>query len=160
MDWGHLLFGFSGRTNRAKLWLWLLLYFVMWIVALVIAGIITYVTGIAAVMFIVSTVIAIGSLVSYLAVIIKRLHDRDKSGWWLLIFLVLPGVLVGISMGTVVVAIINSGGNITEMPELSPVAMIMYLIGVAIGLWFFVELFCLRGTTGPNKYGPDPLGGI
>jgi uncharacterized membrane protein YhaH (DUF805 family) len=26
-----------------------------------------------------------------------------------------------------------------------------------IGIWFFVELGFLRGTPGPNGYGPDPL---
>ena len=24
-------------------------------------------------------------------------------------------------------------------------------------LWLFIELGCLKGTTGANKYGPDPL---
>ena len=32
MDWGHFLFGFSGRINRAKYWLWVLIYFVAAIV--------------------------------------------------------------------------------------------------------------------------------
>ena len=27
------------------------------------------------------------------------------------------------------------------------------------GLWAFVELYCLRGTEGENRYGPDPLAG-
>ena len=31
-------------------------------------------------------------------------------------------------------------------------------IFIIVGLWFFVELGCLRGTVGPNQYGPDPLG--
>src|SRR6266487_727368 len=30
-------------------------------------------------------------------------------------------------------------------------------IGLAISVWAFVELGCLRGTPGPNRYGPDPL---
>ena len=35
-----------------------------------------------------------------------------------------------------------------------------YLLGVpllVIGVWCFVELFCLRGIRGPNRFGPDPL---
>jgi uncharacterized membrane protein YhaH (DUF805 family) len=35
------------------------------------------------------------------------------------------------------------------------------LIGVIplIGwIWIFVELGCLRGTPGPNRFGPDPIG--
>ena len=160
MNWGHYLFGFSGRINRAKLWLWLLIYFLVLVVAVVIAITIVYFTDFWVITLILYLILGIGGFVSYLAVFIKRLHDRDKSGWWLLIFLVLPSVLVGIALSTVMVAIMNSGGNMTEMPELSPLAMITYLIGAAIGLWFFVEVFCLRGTVGPNKYGPDPLGGM
>jgi uncharacterized membrane protein YhaH (DUF805 family) len=51
-----------------------------------------------------------------LAVQIKRWHDRDKSGWW---------VLIGM------------------IPCIGPI-------------WAFVECGCLRGSFGPNGYGPDP----
>ncbi len=27
---------------------------------------------------------------------------------------------------------------------------------IALSLWGFVEMLCLRGTTGPNRFGPDP----
>jgi uncharacterized membrane protein YhaH (DUF805 family) len=33
------------------------------------------------------------------------------------------------------------------------------LVASAILIWAFVELACLRGTIGPNRYGPDPLEG-
>ena len=39
-------------------------------------------------------------LISGIAVGIKRLHDRDKGGWWLLLFYVVPGLLGGIGMAT------------------------------------------------------------
>jgi uncharacterized membrane protein YhaH (DUF805 family) len=34
---------------------------------------------------------------------------------------------------------------------------LLHLAGFAITVWAFVELGCLRGTVGPNRYGPDPL---
>jgi uncharacterized membrane protein YhaH (DUF805 family) len=34
---------------------------------------------------------------------------------------------------------------------------ILHLISFGITVWAFVELGCLRGTMGPNRYGPDPL---
>ncbi len=52
-----------------------------------------------------------------LAVSIKRWHDRDESGWWVLVALV-------------------------------PVIGWLYML--------FVNGF-LRGTDGPNRYGPPPL---
>jgi len=29
--------------------------------------------------------------------------------------------------------------------------------GIAIGIWGFVEIGCLRGTPGYNRFGADPL---
>jgi len=52
-----------------------------------------------------------------LIVQIKRWHDLDRSGWWVLINLI---PCVGF-------------------------------------LWSFVVLGFFKGTTGPNRFGPDPL---
>jgi uncharacterized membrane protein YhaH (DUF805 family) len=35
--------------------------------------------------------------------------------------------------------------------------ILLHLVSFAITIWAFVELGCLRGTIGPNRYGPDPL---
>ena len=35
---------------------------------------------------------------------------------------------------------------------------LILLIPVIGPIWFLVECGCLRGTEGPNEYGPDPLG--
>jgi uncharacterized membrane protein YhaH (DUF805 family) len=31
---------------------------------------------------------------------------------------------------------------------------------IALSLWGFVEMLCLRGTRGPNRFGPDPLAAV
>ena len=38
------------------------------------------------------------------------------------------------------------------------VAFALGLVALALSIWSFVELFCLRGTRGPNRFGPDPIG--
>ena len=38
-------------------------------------------------------------------------------------------------------------------------AIILGLAGFGISIWALVELGFLRGTVGPNQYGPDPLEG-
>jgi uncharacterized membrane protein YhaH (DUF805 family) len=38
-----------------------------------------------------------------------------------------------------------------------PVGVLFNLASFAISIWAIVELGCLRGTDGPNTYGPDPL---
>lgn len=36
--------------------------------------------------------------------------------------------------------------------------VLIQLIPIVGALWYFIEAGCLRGTVGPNQYGPDPLG--
>ena len=74
-----------------------------------------------------------------LAVGAKRLHDRDKSAWWLLLFYAVPSVLSSAADR------IEGGG------------IILHLVSFAITIWAIIELGFLRGTIGPNRFGPDPL---
>lgn len=136
IDLGALLFGFSGRINRAKYWIAVAIY----VVATIIAWVLAFVVGFGMLWFIIIGIVYIAMIVSGIAVGIKRLHDRDKSGWWLLLFYLGPTVLSGIGAAT--------GAQI-----------IFGLASLAISIWMFVELGCLRGTMGPNQYGPDPLTG-
>ena len=32
------------------------------------------------------------------------------------------------------------------------------LVALVIGIWLFIEIGFLKGTQGPNRFGPDPLG--
>jgi len=47
----------------------------------------------------------------------KRFHDRNKSGWW----------------------------------------QLLWLLPIIGWIWLLVELGFLRGTTGANRFGPDPV---
>jgi uncharacterized membrane protein YhaH (DUF805 family) len=142
MDWTSLLFSFHGRINRAKYWLIILIYVIIGLML----GVIGLALGQGVVMQILGGIVELVALVSSLAVTTKRLHDRGRSAWWLLVFYLVPGVLTGIGA-----AIELSSG---------PMALggLFTVAGLAIGIWAFVELGCLRGTIGPNPYGPDPLG--
>jgi uncharacterized membrane protein YhaH (DUF805 family) len=75
------------------------------------------------------------------ATAVKRLHDRNKSGWWIVPFFIAPILLskVGDWLGD------------------SYPADYLMLVLIALSLWGFVEILCLRGTSGPNRFGPDPL---
>src|SRR5713226_1091938 len=95
MDWGHLLFGFSGRINRAKYWLWVLLY----VISAIIVGVIIYIANSEMIAGILQLVFGIAVFISSLAVMTKRLHDRDKSAWWLLVFVIAPTILLLVGMG-------------------------------------------------------------
>jgi uncharacterized membrane protein YhaH (DUF805 family) len=122
---GNLLFGFQGRANRAKWWLVLVGILV---VELVLFGILggsvatsadpqEAMANLGPIASLVILVFAVVLTWISVALGIKRFHDRNKSGWWVLIAFV-P------------------------------------IIG---GLWYLIECGFLKGTAGPNTYGPDPL---
>jgi uncharacterized membrane protein YhaH (DUF805 family) len=48
---------------------------------------------------------------------------------------------------------LSTAGN--ELEDLG--FIILHIISFGITVWAFIELGCLRGTRGPNRYGPDPL---
>lgn len=137
-EWLELLFGFRGRINRAKYWLTFLIYFIaLFALFFLFQLIFSFPTDLLGTILIFAIPV-IPIVISSIAVAIKRLHDRNKSGWWLLVFYFLPGVIDKVGAHTAV--------------ELA-----FRLVSVAISIWALVELGFLRGTPGTNRYGPDPL---
>jgi len=149
MDMKSLLFAFDGRINRARYWFSLLLSSGMFATFLVILLIAfnsldpsdrTSLLGMLPVLVLAAPMIVVMIWVTA-ATMIKRLHDRNKSGWWTVPFLVLPSIvdridgrLVGPSLAYAVSAIV-----------------------AGLAVWCFVETLCLKGTDGSNRFGPDPL---
>lgn len=142
MAWGNLLFKFDGRLNRAKYWLAVLVYVAVYLVL----ALLNLITGDSVAVQGVGGMVELVVLISSIAVGIKRLHDRDKSGWYLILFYVVPGILVVVG---VVVSLTSE--------DTALIGSVLWLIAAAIGVWSIVELGCLRGTIGPNQYGSDPL---
>jgi uncharacterized membrane protein YhaH (DUF805 family) len=137
MDPIDLLFGFKGRIGRANCWLAVVIWFVVWIVAVVLL----LMLGLPTAMIVVAVIVGIPAVVSWVAVGIKRLHDRDKSGWWLLVFYA----------ATFLVLILANRASEGFLHS------VLSIIGLALLIWAIVELGCLRGSIGINQYGPDPV---
>jgi uncharacterized membrane protein YhaH (DUF805 family) len=104
---------FSGRASRSEFWYWALFVFLINIVLRILdSAMFPYMDP--------GPLGLVGSVVLFLpgvAVGARRLHDLDRTGWWLLIALTLIGIILLI-------------------------------------VWD-----CIKGTTGPNRFGPDPLAG-
>lgn len=98
---------FGGRASRSEYWYWTLFA----VLVTVIGNIIDGVLGINAV----SMIVGLGLLLPGLAVSARRLHDIDRTFWWVLLAFTVIGTLV------------------------------------------LIYWACLRGTAGPNRFGPDPL---
>jgi len=142
MDWGHLFFKFDGRVNRARFWIAALVFAVINVVL----AILGYVMDQSVVFQALNSMLGIVILIASIAVGVKRLHDRNKSGWYLLLFYLVPSILVVI--GVLIGAF---------MEDSAIIATVLGLLAFAIGVWAFVEMGCLRGTVGVNQYGPDPV---
>ena len=118
-----------------------------WIAALVYAiisiifAVLGYVTDQSGVVQAVSGIVNLVVFISGLAVGVKRLHDRDKSGWYLLLFYIVPGVLFGRRLRW----------SRIVMEDSSVIASILGWSPSPSCVWAFVELGCLRGTVGANR---------
>jgi len=105
---------FSGRSPRSAYWFWILWMIIIGVIAIILdimifdtpqGGPINIIFGLA-------------TFLPGLAVGIRRLHDLDRTGWWVLIVFV-----------------------------------------PLIGIILLIVWACMKGTSGPNRFGPDPLGG-
>lgn len=114
MDFQKFYLSAEGRVNRKQWWLYLILpVFVVSIILSIIDGSIGTFDAESG-MGLLSGIWTLVILIPSILVHIKRFHDRDKSGWW---------VLIG-------------------------------LIPIIGALWLLIELGFLKGTDGPNRFGP------
>jgi uncharacterized membrane protein YhaH (DUF805 family) len=144
MGWVWLLFSFKGRAGRAKYLVvelaLLTLWFTLWIVLRVQFSSLWE-----------HWIAAIPMIWINLAVTAKRLHDRNRNGWWAVaVFAVnrLSYVYYGVFFD------LSFGVDISIAVEL-----LFALLAVAMSLlqtWVIIELFFVAGTDGPNRFGPDP----
>ncbi|TFU03207.1 DUF805 domain-containing protein [Polymorphobacter arshaanensis] len=132
---------FSGRARRKEFW-WFYLLCVLAIVVLCIAFALLSAgdaMGVAALLLI--PILAL--FVPLVAVQVRRLHDVNRSGWWLL--------------GSVVLGALSGGIDATKLPQTEPLAVLLVALAqLGFGILILVWL-CSRGTIGENRFGPDPL---
>jgi uncharacterized membrane protein YhaH (DUF805 family) len=170
MDWNWFLFSFDGRINRARLWL-AVPVLLSWMICLGLLAIAlgslfgnpaptssfsfstsdlfkllnpdSYqslrTTGLP--LLLVKVVGTPLVLWVYLATSIKRLHDRDRSGWWMVPFFVMPGIF----------------NELADRFDYSYAAWPLALATFVLYLWGFVEMYCLKGSPRTNRFGPNPL---
>jgi uncharacterized membrane protein YhaH (DUF805 family) len=107
-------FNFSGRAIRSEYWYWTLF---VTIVSVVIGGIDQMLNpGSQLGLFsAVDAIISLALFIPGLSVSVRRLHDIDRTGWWLL------------------------------------------LAFTIIGIFVLIYWACVPGTTGSNRFGPDPM---
>ena len=130
---------FSGRSRRKEYWM----YVLGLIIVAVVLGLIEGVLGLTQMIGPygpLSALLGIATLVPSIAVGVRRLHDTNRTGWWILLPIVPEiGALAMLQTGNL------------------PVAGILAIVALVLAIVLLVFMV-LDGTKGPNQYGPDPKG--
>ena len=80
-------FSVQGRARRQEYWMYFLVYLLIVVAAALLDGVLG--------MGLLSALVTLAHLVPSITVGVRRLHDIDRSGWWLLIALIpLIGAIV------------------------------------------------------------------
>ena len=104
---------FRGRAPRSEFWYWTLFAVLATLAGQIADTTIVEETGHG----LFAPLLSLGLFLPGWAVGIRRLHDIDRSGWWMLIAFTIVGLIL-------------------------------------LFIWA-----CIKGTSGANRFGPDPLGG-
>ncbi|ESQ83379.1 hypothetical protein AEAC466_14110 [Asticcacaulis sp. AC466] len=154
---------FTGRSRRTEYWLW----FLFQVMASLVFSILAMMIGDIAVTL--NRLFSLAILLPTLAVAVRRFHDINRTGWWVLfpmaVFLV--AMIVYLSMnGANFMSQMTLLGSLGPKPTpqqitaVLPVILSMmwillaYLAAAIVTLVFNV----MDGTPGPNRFGPDPKG--
>lgn len=154
---------FSGRSRRMEYWMFflfqMLIGVVFWVLLAIVGGsalmsggdptALAAAGGAAMIVFALYGLVSLALIIPAIAVTVRRLHDTNRSGWW---------VLAPLS-GYVIMLI--GGVMAAGSPDNPGLGGVLALVGglAALGLAIVLLVFMfLEGTKGPNNYGPDPKG--
>ena len=153
---------FQGRSRRMEFWMWIVFSVIVSLVLSVIDGLVglriwslnggapVAGAGVGLTIWrsqgVLSLVWTLVALIPNISVAMRRLHDTNRTGWWLLAP-VAPYVIGFILTATAALsqslALIAAGG-------------VLFFVGFVLAVVLIV-FYCLPGTVGPNNYGPDPI---
>lgn len=164
MEWMLMPFrryaDFSGRSRRMEFWMWQLLQVIVYVGVLLLAVVLgggaimtgdpaAIATGGGVMLLILGLylIYCLAIFIPSIAVAVRRLHDTNRTGWWVLAPLA-PYLVM-----------LLAGAMVAGSPDMAGVAGILALVSMiavfALAITLFV-FYVLEGTKGPNKYGADP----
>ncbi|MDD9797903.1 MAG: DUF805 domain-containing protein [Alphaproteobacteria bacterium] len=139
---------FSGRAPRSEYWWWILFVILADLFIVIFDNAIFDIRpedewwgGPFSILF------SLLTLLPTIAVAARRLHDINRTGWWVLWW---PLIMV---------AVVLAGAPFTLYVN-EDIAYIIWLhvaVGVGICIIWEIVWFASRGTQGDNRFGPDPL---
>lgn len=150
MQFLHLLITFSGRIGRGLWWLGFIA-----IIIISVTGIFAFnpalmdvppdqpmpPPGIAEVLF------GLLMMVPATAITVKRFNDRDRPYWW------------GYALGAIgaLFTVAPAFGILGDPLFFTTWETVVFSMFLLLALATLIDNGFLKGTAGPNRYGPDPL---
>jgi uncharacterized membrane protein YhaH (DUF805 family) len=139
------LFAFNGRIGRSQYWSLTGLYVLVLIGGLIgfaVLGIVVHAgagDAITLVMVPIGMAFVLAMSVAIAGVGIRRLHDRGRTGYWLLLYYCVP-----------LWASRHTGLDTAGLAYLA--------VALGVTVWALVDLGVLHGDAASNSFGPSPLG--
>jgi uncharacterized membrane protein YhaH (DUF805 family) len=147
-SFGQFYFSAAGRISRSQYWL-------KFFLPVFVIGIVLNLVALAGGGFkILPGLFQLIALWPGIAILVKRIHDRDKSGW---LVWALYGPMIVATIFTIAVFAAIGLGNNPAATALGIFCGVFWVAAFVVAVWFFIEFGCLRGTIGANRYGPDPV---
>lgn len=137
---------FTGRAARAEYWWYVLALIIIYILVRIVESIFGVNRMVFGVYGPLTLLIAAATIVPNLAVGVRRLHDTDRSAWWLLL-------LVPYLVSAFLMVEAYAAGSMAGFGA----AGLVGLVGLVCCL-IFLALMVLPGTAGSNRFGPNPYG--
>lgn len=94
-------FDIKGRSSRKECWAFFISIYVVVAMFLWLPYFVSYIEMlepfgglITAISLLLACIISLASIIPYITLQVRRLHDLDMSGWWFILFCVLPILFV------------------------------------------------------------------
>ncbi len=136
-------FDYKGRSSRKEFWMFLVSSIIFDFLIILLFGKNS----------IINSVWYLFSMFPYIALMIRRFHDVDESGWLTLVY-----------YGSFLLSLTLVGLYVYEAYEAKEsdfifyfILLVLFTICFVVSLWFSIILAFEKGTPGPNKYGPNPI---
>ena len=180
---------FQGRSRRSEYWLWALFLFLVYMALSIFQYVMIFSmaassvangqngdgaaasgAGAMGLIMLLKFVFWLAVLLPSMAVAVRRMHDINRSGWWI----VFPYVVLLIAM--IVVFSLNGESFINNMKNMEgmsnnkdPRAAVAFVMSILRPMmWIILPFFLAKvvtfvfrvteGTPGNNRFGPDPKG--
>lgn len=148
-------FRFSGRARRKEYWSFVLFNFLINIALNFIATFLGSTGGSASGILILSVLVSIALFIPGYAVLFRRLHDINFSGWWATAPIL--GMLGAGIMSGYTDAMQRYQGITDGSPVMPLISLGLIIVSVIMLLVVFVVIF-FKSDMKENKYGPVPEG--